>query len=259
MARTYVITGEGSGIGRALGDLLRDQGHRVIGVDLSGSEVTADLATVDGLAAMVGAVTEVSEGRIDAVVANAGLALAEPVTTAVNFFGAVGTVEGLRPLLAASETPRISVTGSMTALQPHDDDLLEALLRGDRSAATARAEAMSEDPSTAWLNYPTSKQALLRWVRRTAPTTEYAGSGIALNAVAPGVVLTPMTAPLLATADGRKMVLDAVPMPLNGPADPIVVARLHAFLTAPENTHLCGQCIYVDGGYDALVRGDNTW
>lgn len=258
MARTYVITGEGSGIGKALGELLREHGHRVIGVDLSGSDVTADLAAEEGVATMVDTVAELSQGRIDAIVANAGLALGESVTTAVNFFGAVGTVEGLRPLLAGSDAPRISVTGSMTSLQSHDDELLAALLDGDRRAAMSRATALSEDPSTALLNYPTSKQTLVRWVRRMAPTADYAGAGIALNAVAPGVVLTPMTEPLLATPEGRQLVLDAVPMPLNGPAEPVVVARLHAFLTSAENTHICGQCIFVDGGYDALMRGDST-
>ncbi|WP_205781478.1 hypothetical protein [Planctomonas deserti] len=42
--------------------------------------------------------------------------------------------------------------------------------------------------------YTTSKLSVARWVRRTAPTESWAGAGIALNAVAPGVILTPMTA-----------------------------------------------------------------
>ena len=80
-----------------------------------------------------------------------------------------------------------------------------------------------------------------------------------MNAVAPGVILTPMVAPLLETAEGRAMIEQAVPMPLNGFAEPIVVARLLAWLAGPENTHLCGQVVFVDGGSDVVIRGDSVW
>jgi len=48
-------------------------------------------------------------------------------------------------------------------------------------------------------------------------------------------------------------------MPLNGIAEPIVVAHLLAWLGSDENTHLCGQVVFVDGGGDAVIRGDSTW
>ena len=48
-------------------------------------------------------------------------------------------------------------------------------------------------------------------------------------------------------------------MPLNGIADAIVVARLMAWLTSEENTHLCGQVVFVDGGSDVVMRGESTW
>jgi NAD(P)-dependent dehydrogenase (short-subunit alcohol dehydrogenase family) len=48
-------------------------------------------------------------------------------------------------------------------------------------------------------------------------------------------------------------------MPLNGPLDAEVAARLLVWLADEENSHLCGQVIFVDGGYDAVVRGDSTW
>jgi len=48
-------------------------------------------------------------------------------------------------------------------------------------------------------------------------------------------------------------------MPLNGIADAVVVARLLAWLNSAENTHLCGQIVYVDGGSDAVIRGDSVW
>jgi hypothetical protein len=51
---------------------------------------------------------------------------------------------------------------------------------------------------------------------------------------------------------------EVVPMPLNGFADPIVCARPLAFLTIPDNTHLCGQVVFV-GDSDVVIRGDSTW
>jgi hypothetical protein len=42
-------------------------------------------------------------------------------------------------------------------------------------------------------------------------------------------------------------------------AEAIVPARLLAWLVSEENTHLCGQVVFVDGGSDAVIRGDSTW
>ena len=98
----------------------------------------------------------------------------------VNYFGAVATLEGLRPLLARSDAPRAVVTASSSVLTGADPALLEACLVGDEAAAVAAAGPVG------LLGYPTTKRAIARWVRREAPTDAWAGAGIALNAVAPG-------------------------------------------------------------------------
>ncbi|GAA3863048.1 SDR family oxidoreductase [Leifsonia kafniensis] len=260
MSRTYVVTGAASGIGKATSELLTSQGHTVIGVDLRGSDVNVDLTTDAGRTAMVDQVTEISEGRIDAVVAVAGLAAPIVATASVNYFGAIATLEGLRPLLLKSDAPRAVTVASMASLHPHDEILLQAFLDGDEAAARARAlELQEEGPEVGHKIYSTSKQALARWVRTTAPTADWAGAGIPLNAIAPAVVLSPMTADLVATEEGRKALTAQVPMPLNGPMQPVVPARLLAWLSSEENSHLCGQVIFIDGGFDAIVRGDKTW
>ena len=46
--RTYVVSGAASGIGAATTALLREQGHRVVTVDLRDADVVADLSTADG-------------------------------------------------------------------------------------------------------------------------------------------------------------------------------------------------------------------
>ena len=85
------------------------------------------------------------------------------------------------------------------------------------------------------------------------------GSGIGLNAVAPGVVQTPMTAPLLADEQMRPIVEEAVPMPYGGHAEPAHIAEVIAFLASAEVQRVCGQVLFIDGGADALTLGEDIW
>lgn len=258
-ARTYLVTGAASGIGKATAELLNSRGHRVIGADLRGTDINADLSTVVGREALVDQATELSGGVLDAVIAVAGLSHPIPVTASVNYYGAIATLEGLRPLLTQSAAPRAVVVDSMASLQSYDEELVQLFLTGTEAQAVARCVELAESPATGHQIYSSSKRALARWLRTTATTPEWAGAGIPLNAIAPGVVLTPMTKELVATSEGRARLNEQVPMPLNGPFDPIVAARLLVWLADEENSHLCGQVIFVDGGYDAVLRGDSTW
>ena len=258
MVRTYVVTGAASGIGQATAALLVERGEKVIGVDLKNSDVNVDLTTDEGRRTLVSEVERISGGSIDGVLGIAGLAAEIPATIGVNFFGMVATLEGLRPLLATSDAPRAVGIASMASLHPVDDELVAAMEAGDEAAALARAEAVAAG-GTGGTIYASTKKAFAQWIRRAATTPDWAGAGIPLNAIAPGVIVTPMTAPLLETEEGREQIRQGVPMPLNGFADAVVPARLLAWLVSEENSHLCGQVVFVDGGSDAVIRGDSTW
>lgn len=258
--RTVVITGSASGIGAATAQLAAEQGYRVIGVDLHDADVTADLSTPDGRTSAAEACVTAADGKIDAVIACAGISAPIPKTLSINYFGVVEFLEALRPTLAKSETPRVVAVSSMASLQPAPADLVDALLAGDEQLALSRAEAYtSQDQQTAYAVYPASKRALSRWLRRASVTDEWAGAGIPLNAVAPGTVLTPMTEELLATEESRAYVDRAVPMPLNYHQPPESIATFMLFLISPATTHTTGQTIYCDGGADAVLRGDDIW
>lgn len=259
MPRTYVVTGSASGIGRAVDTMLRRRGERVIGVDLKGAEVVADLATPQGREEALDGILVEAKGPIDALVANAGIALPTPRTVSVNYFGTVWLVEKLRPVLASAPQPRIAVTSSVAGLFPPSPELVAACLAGDEQDALAVAKELAEDPARARLIYGSTKRALGRWIRRVAATPAYAGAGIPINAVAPGVVGTPMTAQLLATPESAAAVDAAVPMPLGGHLTATEVAELLTWLVSPANTHVCGQTIYLDGGTDVVIRGEDIW
>jgi NAD(P)-dependent dehydrogenase (short-subunit alcohol dehydrogenase family) len=259
MPRTYLVTGSASGIGHATAELLRDRGETVIGVDLRDAEISVDLTTAEGRAEIASAARELSHGTLDGVLAVAGVSALAPVTVAMNYFGTLATLNGLRPLLARSAAPRAVAVSSMVSLFPTDDDLVALMTAEDEPAALARAAELATNEAEANLLYPSTKKALAQWVRRTAPTPDWAGAGIALNAIAPGVINTPMSAEMLATEQGRQTISDGVPMPLNGFAEPAAPAHLLAWLASEENTHLCGQVIFIDGGSEVLARGDAVW
>ncbi|MFF2813212.1 SDR family oxidoreductase [Streptomyces sp. NPDC058000] len=253
--RTYVVTGSASGIGAATAALLRERDAKVIGCDLDGAEVQADLSTPDGRQSLVDQVTEY--GPIDAVLAIAGGGKTGLLET--NYFGAVATLEGLRPLLAQSPAPRAVAVSSTSSLAPANERVVQACLDGDEAAAVACLEA---DPSLGGPTggYGIAKRALNRWVRRAAPTSEWAGAGIALNVVASGVVDTPAAAWIFADEAVRTAVETAAPQPFGGfPGRPEWVAELICWLTSADNRFVTGQVIFADGGSEAAAVGDHHW
>lgn len=258
MSRRIAVSGTASGIGRALAGQLRAQGDEVVGIDLRDAEVCADLGTRAGRERAVREVLERTGGVLDAVVACAGISTRTPLSVAVNFFGATELVAGLRPALAGSSAPRAAVIGSITGTQAGAPEVVDACLAGDEAAALAAASARAEHGEGGRL-YPASKIALAQWLRRACVTEEWAGAGIPLNAVGPGVVLTPMTTGLVEDPELRRVMDAAVPMPLNGHARPEVVADALRWLISAENTHITGQVVYVDGGAEAVLRGPSVF
>lgn len=253
--RTYVVTGSASGIGAATTALLRERGATVIGCDLGDAEIRADLSTPSGRQSLIDQVTDL--GPIDAVLAVAGGGKTGLLET--NYFGAVATLQGLRPLLAQSRAPRALAVSSTSSLAPADERVVQACLDGDEAAAVAYLEA---DPTLGGQTgaYGIAKRALNRWVRTVAPTPEWAGAGIALNIVAPGVVDTPAAAWILADEEVRKAVETAAPQPFGGfPGRPEWIAEVLCWLTSADNRFVTGQIIFADGGGEAALVGDSHW
>lgn len=256
--RTIVVTGSATGIGAATTALLRERGNRVITVDVvPGADVTADLGTPEGREHGVAAVRDLVEGSLDGVATFAGIPSRSwnppPAVVSVNYFGTVAVLDGLRDLLAVGHDASAVVTSSnsVTTTPNVDLALVDALLAGDEDEARAVAGAAPH-----YAAYPSSKLALARWVRRHAVTAGWIGSGITLNAIAPGHVDTPLSR---SARDDETLapLLEAFPRPIGRPGRPEEIASVAAFLLGPEARLFCGSVLFVDGGSDAALRPDD--
>ncbi len=171
---------------------------------------------------------------------------------AVNYFGTVEVIEGLRPLLSAGGAA-VAISSNSTTVQPAiPADLVAACLDHDEERSAAIADARGS-----LVTYPATKMAVAHWVRRSATGPEWAGSGIRLNAIAPGMIDTPMVAGMRADAEAGPL-LDMLPIPVGRPGRPEEIAALVELLLGPDGAFFCGSVLFCDGGSDALLRTNDS-
>ncbi len=258
---TYVVTGSASGMGRAVADRLRANGHNVIAVDVQQADVVADLSTPAGRRAAADAVLSACGGTLDGAVLAAGLGPTPgpdrpQLITQVNYFGVVELLQAWRPALASAERAKVVVfsSNSTTTIPAIPGRAIRALLAGDGEKAVRTLKLLGRAaPSMA---YGASKVAVSRWVRRNAVTRDWAGAGIRLNAIAPGAILTPLLEKQLSTPAEAKTI-HSFPVPIGGFGDPGHLADWVVFMLSDSADFLCGSIVFVDGGSDAYFRADD--
>jgi 3-oxoacyl-[acyl-carrier protein] reductase len=232
--RVAIVTGAGSGIGRATAELFAQEGARVLAVDRPGvphsshagiTGLECDLLE-EGAPRAVREAVESTHGRADILFANAGVSgfkrlqkLSDEewdLMMGVNLRAAFRLTRGLEPMIAQSSHARIIYTSSLAAM--YTSDGLAA--------------------------YAASKAGLLGLMRALA--WELGPRGVTVNAILPGSVVTPMTSAALGKEDIAKSWADKIA--LRRLAQPIDIARVALFLASDDGGYVTGQPIIVDGG-----------
>jgi NAD(P)-dependent dehydrogenase (short-subunit alcohol dehydrogenase family) len=258
---TYAISGAASGMGRETAQRLRDDGHTVIGVDVKDADIVVDLSTPRGRRDARDGVLEASGGKLEGAVLAAGLGPGPGrdrprQIAAVNYLGVVELLVGWRPALAAGERAKVVVvaSNSTTTIPGVPRRTVRALLAHDADRAVRSVRLFG--PAAPTMMYAASKIAVSRWVRRHAVLPEWVGSGVRLNALAPGAVMTPLLQEQLSTPRQAKAVR-SFPVPVGGFGDVRQMADWMCFMLSNSADFLCGSVIFVDGGTDAYFRADD--
>ncbi|HTQ21912.1 SDR family oxidoreductase [Mycobacterium sp.] len=259
---TYAITGSASGMGRETAQRLRDRGHTVIGVDIKDTDVTADLSSPRGRKEAADGVLAACGGKLDGAVLAAGLGPSPgrdrpPMIAQVNYFGVVELLDAWRPALAAAGNAKVVAvaSNSATTIPAVPGRAVRALLAGDADKAVRAVKVFGKAAPV--MMYAASKIAVSRWVRRHAVLPEWAGSGVRLNALAPGAIMTPLLQEQLSSPREAKAVR-AFPIPVGGFGDAAHMADWMCFMLSDAADFLCGSIVFVDGGTDAYFR-PNDW
>ncbi len=247
----YAITGGASGIGAALLSSLVDAGHSVINIDIRDADLIADLTTEEGRQGAITGVLELAPDGLDGFVPLAGIAggaATGRVITALNYFGTVRLIEGLRGALAKNSGAIVILSSNSAPMEVGGEALVSSLLADKESAALEVADTIAEGT-----HYMLTKRALVFWMQRNC--MDYSRAGIRMNAVAPGPVLTPMTEPLFKSEEYAPIMqglLDATP--INRAAQPEEVSSVIEFLLSSNASYVNGSLLFLDGGYDANTR-----
>lgn len=238
-----LITGAAGGLGRAMATVFAQQGADLVLADrqLADSEavaeqcralgvraqaLAADLGRPDQVQALVQSATA-AFGRIDSLVCNAGMqGPAGPLLDTqpddwqqvfqVNLVSAHALCAGLIPAMAQRGSGSVVLMASIAAL------------RGNKAIGL----------------YGMSKAALAQLARNLA--VEWGPSGVRVNAIAPGLIRTPLAEGLLANAEfmNRRLAMT----PLRRVGEPLEVAGVAAMLASRAGGFITGQTLVVDGG-----------
>lgn len=249
--RVVAVIGAGSGIGEAIAHACARQGARVACLDIdqaaagrvaddlgaaadAGGAVASlhdrvDITDAADVARALGALAD-SEGRLDGVVCTPGVNVRKPI---VDY-----TPDEFRRVVD------VNLAGSFNVLQAAARLMLPAGRGSIVLFASIRAAVVEPGQSV----YAATKAGIVQLAK--AGAAEFGPAGVRVNAISPGVVETPLTAPIKASPEWYGAYADK--SALGRWAQPHEMAGPTAFLLSDAASFLTGTTIYVDGGWTAI-------
>lgn len=250
--KVALVTGAGSGIGRASAEAFAREGARVVVADLSESDALETAAKIgEGGGEAATAIGDVTDGA-DAEAM---------VRAAVDSYGRLDVL-----LNSAGITSR---HGSLKDASPEEawDKVIDINLKGTWMVSWHAVPEMERSGGGSIVNlastmalvgypvgigdgfnpYPPSKGGVIQFTRTLA--LAYARKGIRVNCLCPGYIATSLTEDLRANDETRRLTLDRTPMGRYGLPEEVANAAL--FLASDESSFITGSPLIVDGGYTA--------
>lgn len=223
--RTVVVIGGASGLGAATAQLLAEQGDRVVVADLpgTGADVAVDVTDETTVQAL-----------FDGVVAEHG-----------GFHGVVSCA-GTSTLARVAEHDAaewrrvvdVCLTGAFLVLKH------AARRVADGGSLVSLASLNARQPGTGLAAYCAAKAGLVALTEVTA--LELGPRRVRVNAVAPGLVVTPLTAPAMDIPGVREEYVDNTALGRAG--EPAEVAAAIRFLLSDDSTWITGETLDINGG-----------
>jgi NAD(P)-dependent dehydrogenase (short-subunit alcohol dehydrogenase family) len=235
-----LVTGAGSGIGRAAARLLAARGAQVVVADINGEAASVVGSEIGGVAVRV----DVSDESSVADMVSFTVERCGGIDWACNI---AGIAPDAKPFVDHTvddwnHTIAVDLSGVFWCMQ---HELRQMLTQGRGGAIVNMASAAGLVPAPGQPQYTAAKHAVLGLTKQAAQ--EYASSGIRVNAVLPGQTETaPMRDYLDAQPDGGERMLRRLPM--RRMATPEEIAETVVWLCSDAASYVNGVSLVVDGG-----------
>lgn len=239
--RVAVVTGAASGIGRAVANALATRGATVVSADISSQrDVTVREIEERGGLAM--------SHELDVTSASSWSTLVDTVLDARGRIDILGNVAGVLAVGADTATDlteddwdrlmAVNLKGCWLGMRA----VIPSMLRTGQGRIVSIASLAAYKGQPNLLAYSTSKGGLISMTQQAA--VEYASADILVNAIAPGVIETPILGDM--TSEMRSVYADAHLIKRLGTAEE--VADLFCYLVHPNTSLITGQTFRIDGG-----------